>query len=109
MLELSSAERNAPYRKLFELLNNPSRSIPKFICRLSTIEQYPGLRSVALLLTAFFGSTYLCEAAFSQMKIIKSRYGSRLNVERLKYCLYLCLSNFEPSFSKLSQTMQCHA
>jgi hypothetical protein len=30
--------------------------------------------SVALRLTAFLGSTYLWEEAFSQMKIIKSRY-----------------------------------
>jgi hypothetical protein len=79
------------------------------MCRLSTTEQYPGLRSIALLLTAFFGSTYLCKADFSQMKIIKSRHRSRLTDEHLKYCLHLCLSNFEPSFSKLSQGMQCHA
>lgn len=72
-------------------------------------EQYPALRSIALRLTAFFGSTYLCEAAFSQMKVIKSKYRSRLTDEHLKYCLHMCLSNYEPSFSKLSQNMESHA
>jgi hypothetical protein len=52
-------------------------------------EEYSGFRSIALRLTAFFGSTYLCEAAFSQMKIIKSRYRSRQTDEHLKFCLHL--------------------
>jgi len=44
---------------------------------------YPNLfaasvRSKALRLTAVFGSTYLCQEAFSQMTIIKLRYGSHL-------------------------------
>ena len=36
------------------------------------------VRSTAHRLTAFFGSICLCEKAFFQMKIIKSRYRSRL-------------------------------
>jgi hypothetical protein len=36
------------------------------------------VRSVAHRFTAFFGSTYVCEEAFSQTKIIKSGYRSRL-------------------------------
>jgi hypothetical protein len=67
------------------------------------------LRQTALRLTASFGSTYICEEAFSKMKIIKSRFRSRLTDEHLKYCLHLCLSNYEPSFSNLSLDMQCHA
>jgi hypothetical protein len=94
MHELSSAKRNTRYRRFFGLLNNPPPQVSTKICHLITIEQHPALRSIALLLRAFFGSTYLCEAAFSQMKIIKSRYRSRLTDEHLKYCLHLCLSNF---------------
>ena len=37
------------------------------------------------------------------MKIIKSRYRSRMTDEHLKYCLHFCLSNH--SFSKSSQDM----
>jgi len=28
--------------------------------------------------------------------------------DHFKYCLHLCQSNYEPSFNKLSQVMQCH-
>ena len=59
-------------------------------------------RSTALRLTAFFGLPYLCEEAFSQVKITKSRYRRRPTDGNLKFCFHLCLSNYEPSFSKLS-------
>jgi hypothetical protein len=36
---------------------------------------------MALLLRRFFGSTYLCEEALSQMKIIKTRYRNSLTDE----------------------------
>jgi hypothetical protein len=42
------------------------------------------VRSITFRLTAFFGSTYIWEEAFSQMKVIKSRYRSRLNDEHSK-------------------------
>jgi hypothetical protein len=48
------------------------------------------VQSIALRLTVFFGSPYLYEEAFSQMKTIKSIYGSLLSHEPLKYCLHLC-------------------
>jgi len=43
------------------------------------------LRSVTLRLTAFFGSISRYEEAFSEMKVIKSRYRSRLTNKHLKY------------------------
>jgi hypothetical protein len=67
------------------------------------------VRSTALRLTAVSGSTYLCEGTFCRMKIIKSRYGSHLTYEHSKCYLDLYLSNYEPSFSKLSENMQHHA
>jgi hypothetical protein len=60
-------------------------------------------RSISSFFGSIFESTYLCEEAFSQMKIIKSRYRSRLTDEHLKYCLHMCLSNYEPSFSKAAR------
>lgn len=72
-------------------------------------EKYPLLKQVALHITAFFGSTYLCESAFSQMKIIKSRYRTRLTDEHLISCLRLAISSDMPSFEKLTEDQQCHA
>lgn len=46
-------------------------------------DKYPNLRQIALHLTAMFGSTYLCESAFSEMKIIKSKYRNRLTDEHI--------------------------
>ena len=67
------------------------------------------VQSVAVRLTGFFGSTYLCKETFSQIKIIKSSYRNCLTDEHLKYCLHLCVSNYEPSSSKLLQDTQCRA
>jgi hypothetical protein len=53
--------------------------------------------------------TYVCEEAFFQMKIFKSRYRSRLTDEHLKHCFHLCPSTYERSYSKLSQDTQYHA
>ncbi len=44
---------------------------------------FPGLRKVALHILTMFGSTYNCEAAFSTMNIIKTKYRSRLTNEHL--------------------------
>uniref|UniRef100_K7G575 DUF4371 domain-containing protein n=1 Tax=Pelodiscus sinensis TaxID=13735 RepID=K7G575_PELSI len=42
--------------------------------RMVNREKYPLLSSCAFKVKAYFGSTYLCETAFSQLKIIKSKY-----------------------------------
>jgi len=59
-------------------------------------------QSIVLCLTVFFGSTYLGEEDFSQIKVIKSRYRNRLSDKRLKYCLlHLCLTKLSVSYRKL--------
>ena len=62
-----------------------------------------------LQLTAYFGSTYLCESVFSHMKILKSKYGSTLTDEHLKICLHLAVTSYVQSFEQLADNMQCHA
>ena len=66
--------------------------LSEFICRLSKIN-----------LLTYFGSTYLCEEAFSQIKIIKSRYRWTFKI------LPSFVPNYEPYISKLSQHMQCYS
>ena len=60
------------------------------------------LKDIALQLTIYIESTYLCESAFFHMKIIKSKYRGTL------MCLHLAVTNNVPSF-KLTDNMQCHA
>ena len=64
-------------------------------------EKYPNLRRCAMNTTALFGSTYLCEFAFSHMKIIKSKYRSTMTDQHLVACLKLATSTYNPDFSLL--------
>ena len=69
-------------------------------------EKFPLLTSCALRVSAYFGSTYLCEMAFSQMKIIKSKYRSRLTDKHLTDCLRLAVSSYEPNYKALTDSIQ---
>ena len=60
------------------------------------------VRSIALRLTAFFlGRPISMKKPSPQINIVKSRHQSRLTEEHLKYCLHLCLTNYESSYSEL--------
>lgn len=69
-------------------------------------ERFPLLSACALRLSAYFGSTYLCEMTFSQMKIIKSKTRSRLSDGHLTDCLRLAVSSYEPNFKSLTNSIQ---
>jgi len=56
------------------------------------------VRWIAIRLTAFLGQN-----TSAKKPSPKSRYRSRLPDDQLKHCLHLCLSNYEPSYSKFSQ------
>uniref|UniRef100_A0A2S2QTL8 EPM2A-interacting protein 1 n=1 Tax=Sipha flava TaxID=143950 RepID=A0A2S2QTL8_9HEMI len=71
-------------------------------------EKYPGLRNVALQLHTYFGSTYLCETAFSHMKMIKTEFRSTLSDDHLEQCLRLAVRNYSPDYDQLVNDMQCH-
>ena len=69
-------------------------------------EKYPNLRKCAMKITALFGSTYLCESAFSHMKFIKSKYRATMTDEHLEACLKLATSSYNPDFEKLASYSQ---
>ena len=50
---------------------------------------------------AFFGSTYICETAFSLMKITKSKIRSRITDENLEETLQIATSEFNPNFNEI--------
>lgn len=70
-------------------------------------EKYPNIRRCALNLSALFGSTYLCESAFSHMKIIKSKYRSTMTDDHLVACMRLATSCYSPDYEKLHASTQC--
>ncbi|XP_042208599.1 EPM2A-interacting protein 1-like [Homarus americanus] len=70
-------------------------------------EKYPNVRKCAMYLTAFFGSTYLCESTFSHMKHIKSKYRLTMSDEHLDACLRLAVTTYSPNYTKMADNMQC--
>ena len=65
----------------------------------STLSEY----LVQLLIS--FATTWLCEAKFSSMSVLKTKHRNRLDVE---HDLRLCLSKTTPRFQKLVETKQAH-
>ncbi|MBN3296040.1 GTD2A protein, partial [Amia calva] len=71
--------------------------------------KYPEIKKVALCIKSLFGSTYLCESAFSSMKIVKSKYRSTMTDAHLNDCMRLALTKYTPNFNKLADDRQCQA
>eukprot|EP00106_Octopus_bimaculoides_P013609 XP_014781051.1 PREDICTED: zinc finger BED domain-containing protein 5-like [Octopus bimaculoides] len=65
---------------------------------------YPLISHQALRILATFGSTYLCEAAFSTLIAVKTKYRNRLNVERDLHC---ALPGIQPRIQDLVAKKQC--
>ncbi|PNF19650.1 hypothetical protein B7P43_G17573 [Cryptotermes secundus] len=64
--------------------------------------KYPMIHSIALKIYSCFGSTYLCEVAFSSMK-----YRSCLTDSHLDDALREVCSSYTPDFRQLAANMQC--
>ena len=69
--------------------------------------KYPLLKETYHRMLACFGSTYLCESAFSTLKILKSKYRSRLTDSHLNDCIRMAVSSYVPEYSKLAEDMKC--
>ncbi|GFT55284.1 uncharacterized protein TNCV_4611531 [Trichonephila clavipes] len=88
-----------------DIILKAHRSEPNF-WNLMDEAKYPNLIKVTFYLTSFLGSTYLCEAAFSTMNIIKNTYRSRLTDDHLESSARLAVSNYIPRYSSLADSMQ---
>jgi 17beta-estradiol 17-dehydrogenase/3beta-hydroxysteroid 3-dehydrogenase/mitotic-spindle organizing protein 1 len=70
--------------------------------------RYGALRTYALQMLTRFGSTYVCEASFSTMNVVKSKYRSRLSNANLESNLRVALSDYKPDYDRLVSDMQHH-
>ena len=62
---------------------------------LSVLDEYPLLLQKATKILLPFGTTYMCETAFSALTNMKTKYRSRIVVESdLRVCLYKLLREF---------------
>ena len=60
--------------------------------------EYPNLTTKALRIFIPFATSYLCEAGFSAVVVIKNKYRSRINVEKE---MRVAVSSLIPRFEKL--------
>src|SRR4029434_6006897 len=86
-----------------EQLKSDSRlkHLPSFVI-LGSNDQ---LCEIALKMLLLFASTYLCEAGFSRLTALKTKYRNRAQIED---DLRICLSNIAPRFEDLCRAKQAH-
>ena len=66
---------------------------------------YPCIAKSALRILIPFATSYLCEAGFSAVAVIKTKYRSKINVERE---LRLAISDIQPRYDRLCARKQAH-
>lgn len=67
--------------------------------------QYPEIATRAFRILTPFATSYLCEAGFSVLALMKTKYRSRLNVEKE---MRVSISKLLPRFEKLMKEKQAH-
>lgn len=70
-------------------------------------EKYPYLRKLCMYITAFFGSTYLCEATFSTMNSVKTKFRNKITDAHLLDCIRIAVTSYEVDHKKLTDGLQC--
>ena len=75
------------------------KDIAKFWIKLPS--RHSAVRNRALQVLVRFGTTYVCEAAFSSMVFIKNDYRSRMTNINLENCMICCLTTYTPRYRKL--------
>ncbi|CAB4062794.1 unnamed protein product [Lepeophtheirus salmonis] len=68
-------------------------------------KNYKNIHQAALVIYVLFGSTYLCEVAFSDMNVIKSKFRTRLTDKHLNDSIRLNLSAYTPVYTSLVDSM----
>ena len=67
--------------------------------------EFPLLGCKALRVLVPFATSYLCEAGFSTVATIKSKYRGKIDIER---DLRVAISSIEPQFNKMREEQQAH-
>lgn len=72
-------------------------------------EKYVNISTAAMKVACLFGSTYLCESAFSDMYFIKNKHRTRLTDGHLEDSIRVTVSGYTPDYRALVDVMQCQA
>jgi len=71
-------------------------------------KKYPTLKLLIVKMCTMFGSTYVCESAFSKMNYIKNKFRSRLTSEHLQMMMKIATTNHSPNLKQLVESKICH-
>lgn len=71
-------------------------------------DAFPVLRTLALHILTIFGSTYICEQCFSNMKHIKNKHRNKLTNEHLDDVIRIATTSLQPNFSAIAQSGKCN-
>ncbi|XP_038660110.1 general transcription factor II-I repeat domain-containing protein 2A-like [Scyliorhinus canicula] len=94
-MELIDLQADNSLKRMFE-----SKPLVEFYASLHS-EKFQNLRTFARKMFVLFASTYICEQAFSIMKVNKSKNRSLLTNSNLQSVLRISTSNLTPDFNKL--------
>lgn len=64
-------------------------------------EKYPKMRDFGLQIISMFGSTYICERAFSDMKYIKSKFRNSLKDSTLENIIRVATTNIDMDIKEI--------
>lgn len=82
---------------------------PEEFWKLCSQEKFPTLRNFSLEFLSFFGSTYICESAFSTMNLIKLKSKNRIHNLSLESCIRLATTGCSIEIDKLATEKQCQS
>uniref|UniRef100_A0A8C5R3N4 SPIN-DOC-like zinc-finger domain-containing protein n=1 Tax=Leptobrachium leishanense TaxID=445787 RepID=A0A8C5R3N4_9ANUR len=81
------------------LATRAESGVPFF--KLLPMDKYPNMRDLGLKMTSMFGSTYICEKAFSDLNYIKSKYRSSISNGTIQQILRLSTTNIHIDVDEL--------
>jgi 17beta-estradiol 17-dehydrogenase/3beta-hydroxysteroid 3-dehydrogenase/mitotic-spindle organizing protein 1 len=71
--------------------------------------KFPNIKGLATKMLTVFGSTYICERTFSRMKLIISKFHTRMTDDHLHHCLRISVTNFPTDINLLAAKLQLQA
>jgi len=69
-------------------------------------DEFPNIRRCCIMILTMFGSTYVCEAAFSAMTTIKSKKRNLLTDEHLENLIRAAVTEYQPRIKVIANKIQ---
>jgi hypothetical protein len=71
--------------------------------------KFPNIKGLETKMLTVFGSTYICEQTTSRMKLMKSKFRTRMTDDHLSHCLCISVTNLPTDINLLDAKLQPQA